>query len=222
MKNKYCKRSRIREAKFREILKYFSMDFSASQTANLTEISRRSISDVYQKLRLRIYHLTQLEGKLAGEVEVDESYFGARRVRGKRGRGAKGKVPVVGLLKRDGKVYTKIVKKYGKAELMPIIKGKVLEESTVYTDGWKSYDSLVLNGYRHYRVFHSKNEFARGKSHINGIESFWSYAKRRMSKFNGIPKEKFVLHLKESEWRWNHRDDKIYTLLMKELRKNPL
>lgn len=222
MRNKYCKRSKISESKFREILKYFSMDFSASQTAGLTEVSRRSISDIYQKLRVRIWNLTKKEGKLAGEVEVDESYFGARRVRGKRGRGVKGKVPVFGLLKRNGKVYTKIVKKCGKADLMPIIKGKILEESTVYTDGWKSYDGLVLNGYRHYRVFHSKNEFARGKSHVNGIESFWSYAKRRMAKFNGVPKEKFILHLKEWEWRWNHRDDKIYKLLMKELRKNPL
>jgi len=222
MNNKYCRRSKISESKFREILKYFSMDFSASQTADLTEISRRSMSDIYQKLRVRIWNLTKKEGKLAGEVEVDESYFGARRVRGKRGRGAKGKVPVFGLLKRNGKVYTKIVKKCGKAELMPIIKGKILEESTVYTDGWKSYDSLVLNGYKHYRVFHSKNEFARGKSHVNGIESFWSYAKRRMAKFNGVPKEKFILHLKEAEWRWNHRDDKIYKLLMEELRNNPL
>ncbi len=222
MRNEYYKRSKISESKFREILKYFSMDLSVSQVAKLTEISRRSVSDIYQKLRKRIYLLTREEGKIEGEVEIDESYFGARRVRGKRGRGAKGKVPVFGLLKRGGKVYTKIVKKCGKADLMPIIKGKILEESTVYTDGWKSYDGLVLNGYRHYRVYHSKNEFARGKSHVNGIESFWSYAKRRMAKFNGVPKEKFILHLKESEWRWNHRDDIIYKLLMEELRSNPL
>jgi len=198
------------------------MDFNTSQTAALTEISRRSVSDVYQKLRIRIWNLTKREKKLTGEVEVDESYFGAKRVRGKRGRGAKGKIPVFGILKRNGRVYTKIVKNCGKRDLMPIIKGKVLEESTIYSDGWKSYDSLVLNGYKHYRVFHSKNEFARGKSHVNGIESFWSYAKRRMAKFNGVPKDKFILHLKESEWRWNHRDDKIYKLLMKELRENPL
>ena len=222
MKNKYCKRSKISESKFRKILKYFSMDFNTSQTAALTEISRRSISDIYQKLRIRIWNLTKREKKLTGEVEVDESYFGAKRVRGKRGRGAKGKIPVFGILKRNGRVYTKIVKNCGKRDLMPIIKGKVLEESTIYSDGWKSYDSLVLNGYKHYRVFHSKNEFARGKSHVNGIESFWSYAKRRMARFNGVPKDKFILHLKESEWRWNHRDDKIYKLLMKELRENPL
>lgn len=222
MRNKYCRRSRISESKFREILKYFSMDLNATQASNLTGISRRTISDIYQKLRIRIYELTQKEGMFSGEVEVDESYFGARRVRGKRGRGAKGKVPVIGLLKREGRVFTKVVKKCTKAELIPVIKGKILEESTVYTDGWKSYDGLVLNGYKHYRVYHSKNEFARGKSHVNGIESFWSFAKRRIAKFNGVPKGKFVLHLKESEWRWNHRDDKMYELLMKDLRENPL
>ena len=222
MRNKYCNRSKIRASKFREILKYFSMDFSATEASKLSGISRRTISDIYQKLRRRITKLTSEEGMLSGEVEIDESYFGARRVRGKRGRGAKGKIPVVGLLKREGKVYTKIVRKCSKAELMPIIRGKILEDSIVYTDGWKSYDGLVLNGYKHYRVYHSKDEFARGKSHINGIESFWSYAKRRLFKFNGVPKGKFILHLKESEWRWNHRDDKMYQLLLKELRKNPL
>jgi transposase-like protein len=55
---------------------------------------------------------------------------------------------------------------------MPIIQGKILEGSTVCTDGWKAYDGLVVNGYDHYRVFHCKNEFARGKSHVNGIEAF--------------------------------------------------
>ncbi len=104
------------------------MDFSASQTADLTEVSRRSIADIYQKLRVRVWNLTKKEGKLAGEVEIDESYFGARRVRGKRGRRAKGKVAVFGLLKRNGKVYTKIVKKCGKVDLTPIIKDKILKK----------------------------------------------------------------------------------------------
>ena len=97
--------------------------------------------------------MTRNTGKnLDGEVEVDESYFGARRVRSKRGCGAKGEVPVIGLLKRGGKVYTKIITNYQKKELLPIIKGKVLEEITIFTDGWKSYDGLVLNGYHHYPV----------------------------------------------------------------------
>lgn len=221
-KNKYLKRSHISEAKFRETLKYFCKDFTVSETAELVHLSRVSISEIYQRLRLRIFNLSLLEHKFSGEVEVDESYFGPRRVRGKRGRGASKKVPVIGLLKRNDKVYTEIVTKCDKRQLMPIIKGKVLEGSTVYTDGWKSYDGLVLNGYRHYRIYHSKDEFARGKNHINGIESFWSFTKRRLSKFNGIRKDKFILHLKESEFRWNHRQEDLYKILLKKLRQNPL
>ena len=222
MENRYINRTHISERKFREILKYFSEDFTATQASKLSGTSRPTISNLYQKFRIRIYELCQRESVFEGEVEVDESYFGARRVRGKRGRGAKGKVPVIGLLKRDGKVYTKVVSRCTKAELMPVIKGKVLEESTVYTDGWSSYDSLVLNGYKHYRVYHSKDEFVRGRSHVNGIESFWSYAKRRMAKFNGVPKKKFILHLKESEFRWNYRGGTMYHKLLKNFRRNPL
>ena len=166
--------------------------------------------------------MSQPNVSLDGEVEVDESYFGARRVRGKRGRGAKGKVPVIGLLKRHGKVYTQVVKNCTKEQLMPILKGKILSTSTIYTDGWKSYDGLVLNGYRHYRIYHSENEFARGKNHVNGIESFWSYTKRRMNKLNGIHKTKFLLHLKESEFRFNNRGGIMYKELLKNFRENSL
>ena len=96
---------------------------------------------------------------------------------------------------------------------MPIIQGKILEGSTINTDGWKAYAGLVLNGYNHYRIFHSKDEFARGKCHVNGIESFWSFAKRRLAKFNGLTDRKFILHLKECEWRFNNRQNNISGLL---------
>ena len=67
--------------------------------------------------------------------------------------------------------------------------------------------------------FHSDNEFSRGKSHINGIEAFWSFAKRRMAKFNGIQSDVFVLHLKESEFRYNNRH-KDLTKIISSLLKN--
>ena len=221
MKNKYLFKSHISQAKFREILKYFSQDFNATKTSSLTSISRVTINRIFDKIRTRIINLVDQEEKLFGEIEVDESYFGAKRVRGKRGRGAKGKIPVVRLLKRNGKVFTQIIENCKRKELMPVIKGKILEESTIYTDGWKSYDGLVLNGYKHYRIHHHKNEFARGKNHVNGIESFWSYTKRRLMKFNGIHKNKFLLHLKESQFRWNNRQN-IYQLLIKNLREKSL
>ena len=157
-----------------------------------------------------------------GEVEIDESDFGARRVRGKRGRGAGGKTPVVGLLKRGGKVFTEIVENCSKQALMPIIKGQVLSEATIDTDGWKSYDGLVLDGDKHHRIHHHQNQFARGKNHVNGIESFWSFTKPRLAKLRGIRTQYFFLHLKESEWRWNHRHDNLYLILLKNLRSEPL
>ena len=223
MLNRYYKSSKLTERKFREVLKFFSLDIPSLKTAELIHLNKNTTHNIYNKLRNRLVKLSLEENEsFSGEIEVDESYFGARRVRGKRGRGARGKVPVVGLLKRGGKVYTKIVNNCSKKELLPIIKGKVLEESTVYTDGWKSYDGLVLNGYRHYRIYHSKNEFARGKNHVNGIESFWGFTKTRMNKLRGIRKNKFMIHLKESEWRWNHRNENIYKILLKNLRSKPL
>jgi transposase-like protein len=160
---------------------------------------------------------------LEGEVEIGESYIDPKRNRGKRGRGAGEKIPVVGVLKQGGKVKTKVVKNCSKEEIMPIIKKKILVEATIYSDGWRSYDGLInIKNLRRYRVYHSKDEFARGKAHINGIESFWSFCKRRLRKKNGVRKDKFLLHLKEGEWRWNHRNDNIYKILLKKLRENPL
>ncbi|CAN5657428.1 hypothetical protein BH23PAT2_BH23PAT2_05950 [soil metagenome] len=150
-----------------------------------------------------------------------KSYFGARRVRGKRGRSAGKKIVVVGILKRGGRVYTQAIPNAKADTLQPILKGHILEDSTVYTDGWRSYDSIIHDS-RHYRIYHSHDEFARGKNHINGIESFWSYAKASLAKRKGIQQDKFMLHLKELEWRFNHRNDDKYLQLLKLLREEPL
>ncbi len=222
-KNKYIKHARISEPKFREVLLCFSHDFTATQTALVTRLNRNTINRLYTKLRERIFLLSKApKTPDTGCFEVDESYFGARRVRGKRGRGAAGKTPVFGLLKRDEAVYVQAVKNCSRQELMPIIEGKILEGSTIYSDGWKAYDGLILNGYDHYRVYHSHDEFVRGKAHVNGIESFWSFAKRRLSRFNGLTDKMFYLHLKECEFRWNYRRQNMYAILLKELRNNPL
>jgi transposase len=149
--------------------------------------------------------------------------FGAKRVKGKRGRGSFGKTIVFGMKKRNDKVYTQIVKNCSTIELVPIIRLHTTTDSSIYSDEWKAYDGLVNMGYkRHYRVKHSDNVFANGKAHINGIESFWGVTKTRLSKFRGLRKDKFYLHLKETEWRFNHRGESLYSLLLREFRENPL
>ena len=222
-KNRYYKRSRITEKKFRQILRHFSYDFSASDTARLTGISVRSINNIFIKLRLRLAEECEKHAPLAGQIEVDESYFGPKRIRGKRGRGAGSKTIVFGLFKRNGWVYTEIVPDARKRTLQRVIRGKVSLDSAIHSDGWRGYHGLVDMGYaKHYRVEHGSNQFVNDKSHINGIESFWAYAKLRLSKMKGIRKEMFYLHLKETEFRFNHRRDNGYKLLLKLLREKPI
>jgi len=223
MKNKYVYRSRISEYKFREIVKLFSLDLEADQTAQIVGLSRNTINKYYQAFRKRIVLICEEDSPLSGEIEVDESYFGARRIKGKRGRGAYGKTIVFGLLKREGKVYTEIVPDVKATTLQGVIRGRVDIDSVIHSDGWRGYDGLVDIGYdKHFRVHHGKNEFVRGKSHINGIESFWSYAKIRLVKFRGIDKKNFNLHLKECEFRFNNRGEDLYKLLLKIFRNKPL
>ncbi len=222
-KNRYFSRSKISEAKFREILRYFAMDLTATDCAELSGISVRSTNTIYLRLRRRLAEHCEQVSPLGGELEADESYFGPRRIRGLRGRGAGSKTVVFGLLKRGSSVYTEIVPNASKAILQAIIRGKADVASVIHTDRWRGYDGLVDVGFdKHLRVNHGKNEFARGNAHVNGIESFWSYAKRRLVKFNGVPRHTFYLHLKETEYRFNNRHGSVYKALLSLLNKHPL
>jgi transposase len=223
LKNRYYKCSKISERKFREIIRYFARDLTASDTSRLTSISTRSINNIYLKLRKRILQVCEQHTPLKGVIEIDESYFGPHRIRGKRGRGAGGKTIVFGIFKRGDKVYTEIVPDASKASLIKVIRGHVSIDSIIHTDGWRGYNGLVDVGFaKHYRVRHGENEFANDNQHINGIESFWSYAKRRLVKFNGVPRSSFLLHLKETEFRFNYRNKNLYKVLLKLLRNEPL
>lgn len=222
-KNKYARRSRISEKKFRELIKYFALDLDAIRIAALANLNRNSVNRYLLLLRLRLAEICEEDSPFSGVVEVDESYFGPQRIRGKRGRGAGLKTPVFGIHLRGGKVFTQIVPDCTKASLQAVIRGKVDIASVIHSDGWTAYDGLVDIGYKkHYRVHHGTDEFAKGKHHINGIESFWSFAKRRLAKFHGVPREMFYLHLKECEFRFNHRNDNLYAILLELIRNNPL
>jgi transposase len=223
VKNKYVKGAHISERKFRELVRLFSVDLNASQIANLTSLSRNTVNRYIHAIRVRLAAFCDSSSPFSGEVEVDESFFGARRVKGKRGRGAYGKTIVFGIFKRNGSVYTEIVSNCSKATLQKAIRGKVKLDSIIYSDGWRGYNGLVDVGYgKHLRVDHGKDEFVKDKAHINGIEGFWGYAKTRLVKYRGTHPHSFFLHLKECEFRFNHRDQDIYKLLLKMFREQPL
>jgi transposase len=222
-KNRYFCRSKISEARFRALVRCFALDLTATTTAELTGLSVRSVNTIFLGVRRRMAEECERRSPFHGEVEVDESFFGPWRVRGKRGRGAYKKTIVFGMLKRDDCVYTQIVPNCRAITLQAVIRGHIALDSTILSDCLNSYDGLVDLGYaKHLRIRHSADHFADGPNHINGIESFWSYAKRRLAKFNGLSKHTFPLHLKECEYRFNHRHEELYRVILALLRHHPL
>lgn len=204
------KRYRIKEKKLRLLIRCFAFDITASQAANLVLVNRNTANRYFAWLRSLLLEEALMEREkeqISDGIEIDESYFGPKRVRGKRGRGAGKKIIVLGLLKRRGRIYAQIIDDASMDEILPIIKATVKSGADIYTDGWRSYNALAVYGYNHKKVKHEDNEFVRGEVHVNGVESFWSWTKRRLNKFNGIPKALFGMHLLESEWRFNHRGD---------------
>jgi transposase len=227
-RNRYYRGAHLSEAKFRQLVRLFALDLTATAAAELTGITRKNVNTIYRRLRGRLAEASARAGPWsAGDVEVDEAYFGARRVRGRPGRGAGGKTPVVGLKKRNGKVYAEIVPNCSKAVLQAVIRGKVPIASVIHSDSWAGYDGLVDVGYaKHYRVRHAAGEYTRHEgavyTHVNGIESFWSFAKQRLTQFHGVAPHTFHLHLKECEWRFNTPRAERYRALLTLLQQYPL
>ena len=223
MKNRYVKRSRISEATFRKFLRHVAADLTATQIAQLTGLNRNTVNRLLRALRVRMAEACEEASPFRGEVEVDESYFGPKRVRGRRGRGAGRKTPVFGVFKRNGKVYTELVPDCSKAVLQKVIRGRVDLQSVIHSDGWRGYDRLVDLGYaKHLRGNHGQGEIANDRSLINGIESFWAFAKHRLIKFKGVLRHTFYLHQKATEFCFNHRHDNLNHVVLKLFRKQPI
>jgi transposase len=194
------------------LIKLFELEVSVRKMALQLNVSYRAVYGAVTTIRLAILsHAEDAQALLDGEVELDEAYFGGRR-KGNRGRGAAGKVSVFGILERDGLVHVNVVPDVSAATLLKLTVKKVRRGSVVYTDKFRSYDSLMFCGYRHLKVDHGKY-FSSGKVYINGLEGFWSWAKERFIKHHGVSKKYFPLYLKELEFRYNNRNHDIFDLI---------
>ena len=199
------RRSRLSTSIQDELIKHFVSGATARSAAALAGVNRHMATLYFHKLReiIAAHLIYDAPELMSGEIEVDESYFGGVR-KGKRGRGAAGKVPVFGLLKRGGKVHAVVIPNARSDTLIPIIRDKIRPDSIVYTDCFAAYDVLDVSEFHHVRINHSQT-FAEKRNHINGIENFWNQAKRNLRRYNGIPSQHFALYLKECEWRFNYR-----------------
>ena len=218
------KYTRLSTQKVNKILKCFCIDLSATQTAELVGVNRNTVNDWFQTFRVLLAEFQEEQViKSSGSFELDESYFGGPRKklhaqdRRKRGRGAENKIPVFGIKKRgDGTVYTKIIENASRQTLFPIIRTLIkTKDSIIYTDKFRTYDGLVFDGYKHYRINHSKQYSNRKGVHINGIENFWGFSKQRLAKFHGLSRKNFYYHLMECEFRYNKKHDMLKILKKK-------
>ena len=184
MKNKYAKRSRISEAKIREIVRYVAADLTALQAAALSGLNRNTVNRLYRGA---------CGSACCWPAKPSAGCLGSSRsTRASSGRGAYGKTVVFGIFERQGHVYTEIVPDCSTPTLQGIIRGRVDPRTVINSDGWRGYHGLVDLGYGHVRVDHARDEFTKGTVHINGIEGFWGLAKVRLTKFKGLPRHTFT------------------------------
>lgn len=205
--------SKISKQKVKKIIEHFVVDVTATQCAKLLSLNRNTINRYYNIFREKIadFQEKELQIVLGWVYELDESYFWWRRVKWYHGKRKRWrwtmKQPVFGIYERSWRIYTEIVPDCQKARLQAIIRWRIDPSSVINTDGRRWYDGLVDIGYdKHFRVNHSKNEFSnKSWVHINWIEAYRSFSKRRLAKFNWV-KVNFYLHLKECERRYKKTD----------------
>jgi len=194
------------------ILKWFARGLSGKQIAIETGIGRLRIYRALNKVRMLM--MRDIPDVFSGTIEIDETYIGGqwknkrksqRIEESKRGRGTL-KTPVLGILCRGGKVWAEVVTDVEARTLIPLISRRVKRGSTILSDTWRSYTGIATKGYIHRLVEHGKGKYSDKKGgHINGLEGFWGYLKRRLMAKGGIRRERLPLYLTEYVWRYNHR-----------------
>ena len=144
------RKSRLSVYKQDRLIEHFVSGSTARTAAALVGVNKSTAAYFYHRLReIIVFKIEQESHKFFdGEIDVDESYFGGRR-KGKRGRGPAGKIPVFGLLKRGGRVYTKIIPDASSATLYPIIERKVVPDSIVFSDCWQGFNVLDVSDFKH-------------------------------------------------------------------------
>lgn len=222
--NKYYRRSRITEERFRLLVGYFALDFSATEAARLTGLTRKSATTIFLKIRQRLVQDCQRNSPFrTGQIIVDESHSCTLCICGKPRCGFSSKTPIFSLLVYNDQIYTGIVPDCKKAPLRAIIRGHAVANTVLYLNGWHGYHALVDASHaKPFEIRHEAHSATDDTPHMGEIESFWNFVRHRLEKFNGVPNRTFHLHLKECEWRFNMRHRDLYTELLRLLTNRPL
>ena len=214
---------RLTRQEWLRLLRWFLLGQSAAVIAGETHLERKRI--LRALLLARPAMARDIPPVFSGTVEIDETYLGGtwrNKRRGKRAQGTKRgrgttKQAVFGILCRGGQVWAEVVPNVEARTLLPLLRQRVTTGSVVCSDTFTSYTGLAARGYVHRLVDHSQTFSDRKGGHINGLEGFWGYLKRRLAAKGGIRRERLPLYLAEYVWRYNHRHlsvaEQVKTLL---------
>lgn len=207
---------RISESQKRKLLEYFVLGVPVYRLRFRTKVSDETIKKFFRAIRKLLSLAEECHESFAGELECDETMFGGRKP-GKRGWGASGKIIVLGILQRNGKIRVFPIQGRDNKTIQNILKTHTKPGSLYYTDDWHAYASLALRG-NHVVVSKEKGK-PKGRDHINGIEGFWSYAKHWFYQYRGVPKKFFHFYLAEISFRFNHRHQDLFPTILKMLKQ---
>ena len=204
---------KLSKNKLRTIVEEFVLEHSTNIIVSRVDVSSYMLLKILTLLRVA---MTQdVPNVFEGTVEVDETYLGGQwknkrlsvkrnHPKAKRGRGTN-KQAVFGILCRNGKVWAELIANAEAKQLQPRILKQVKKGSVVFSDTWRGYTGIAAKGYVHRLVKHSKDTFVTDGNHINGLEGFWGYLKRKLAAKGGIRQSRLHLYLGEYVWRYNHR-----------------
>jgi len=211
--------SRLSPATKRRLLELFVYGVPIYRQRFREGVSAPAAERFYRLIRACCAYMEEFHEPFGGDIECDETTFGGAR-KGKRGWGAAGKVIVLGIVKRNGVVRAFPLKARRQAEIIKLVREHTRPGSLYYTDDWQAYASLRLQG--GHVVVRKEQGRPKGRDHINGVEGFWSYAKNWLYPFRGVPRKFFHLYLGEVCYRFNHRSQDIFPLLLRMLMTIPI
>jgi transposase-like protein len=217
MKNKYVKRSKISEAKFRKIIMCFAMELDSQKIAALTSLNRNTVNRYLGRVRSRIVELCDQQALRMRDTGKHANHTVTPVAETDR------ILPVFGIQAQQRHIYTEILKKSVYRKLQQHFKKKSPSSSLSICAEWQRYDAIVdLNGRWHYQLSpaHDRRQ-AMGKRN-GSIEDFLGFARKRLAAVQLNGTDHFNLYLKECEFRFNNRDADLYKLLLKDFRENPM
>lgn len=231
MKNRYLKGAHLSERKFKEILKLFSEDLTATQIANISGVSRVTVNSYLKKIRQQIakYCESQQPAEVNGKppaggherYEHRHNHDTALTVKTEVGRIIK---PVVfGIYRHNDKLHTEILPDVSRAMIHAMMRGRSVLETLGTAEKIRHFNNLVdLGHYRLYRLEHNNGADAGNGTITDDVDAFWGLTKHRLAKFKGLNRNTVYLHLKECEFRYNNRHEELYEVLLNLLKTHTL